>query len=224
MPDDHHPSIHRCPQCGAAMRPVWIGELKDKFLECEHCRSRVDVPDEVTIEEESREDRHDHRGRRVYTSRKRTVVRRDLPHDGSPQRVISVDEAIELGAPVIADGEVYIEIDLGDRGATVGRLEEYLRKTLPADTVIDIDHEELMAQFCELDAEHLFVPAASLQPAGENKVVTTTDVVTHTVVDNGELSLTSSALRRPAKPEIPLSAIIIAAAVIGMIMMVLVLG
>ena len=44
MPDDHHPSIHRCPQCGAAMRPVWIGELKDKFLECEHCRSRVDVP------------------------------------------------------------------------------------------------------------------------------------------------------------------------------------
>jgi hypothetical protein len=224
MPEDGKSSVDRCPQCGAAMRPVWIGELKDKFLECEHCRSRVDVPDEVTIEEESSEHGHDDRGRRVHTSRKRTVVRRDLPGDGGEDRAVLIDEAFDLGTPVIADDEVFIRIDLGDREAVVDKLEKYLRKTLPTNAVIDIDRDELLTHFRGLGSENLFVPIETLHPTGENKVVTTTDVVTHTVVDDGELSLTSSALRRPPRPEIPLSAIIILAAVVGMILLVIVLG
>ena len=223
MPDNHNPSADRCPQCGAAMRPVWIGELKDKFLECEHCRSRVDVLDEVTIEEESREHGHDHRGRRVETSRKRTVHRRDLPTGGGQQQELHVDEAAGPDTPIFADGQGYIEIDLGDRDATVGKLEEYLREALPADTVIDIDPEELIVQLRELGSEHLFVQTDSLQPTGENKIVTATEVVTHTVVDDVESSITSSALRRPTRPKIPLSVFIIAA-VVAIIVLVMVLG
>jgi hypothetical protein len=183
----------------------------------------VDVPDEVTIEEESREHGHDHRGRRVATSRKRTVTRRDLPTGGDQQQAFPVDEAADPDTPVFADGQGYIEIDLGDRDATVGKIEEFLRETLPADTVIDIDPEELIAQFRELGSEHLFVQTDSLQPTGENKVVTATEVVTHTIVDEVERSSTSSAFRRPTRPKIPLSVIIIAA-VVAIIALVIVFG
>jgi hypothetical protein len=92
------------------------------------------------------------------------------------------------------------------------------------DAGIDIDRDELLTHFRGLGSENLFVPIETLHTAGENKVVTTTDVVTHTVVDDVERSFTSSALRRPPRPEIPMSAIIIMAALVGMIILVIVLG
>ena len=67
------------------------------------------------------------------------------------------------------------------------------------------------------------VSSMAIHPCLTRTMPAATEVVTHTIVDEVESSITSSALRRPTRPKIPLSVIIIAA-VVAIIALVIVFG
>jgi len=79
------------------MRPVFVGEMQDKHLQCEYCGHLCDVPDEHSVAKEESVAYTDDAGREVRRSRRVTTTRRDLSGEASKPR-----EEEEDGVPIVA--------------------------------------------------------------------------------------------------------------------------
>jgi len=73
----------RCPHCRGAMKPVLLGELQDKHLECEYCGGVLDVADLSSVTHEEVEEHTRADGTRVRRVKRVTRTRTDPGADPS---------------------------------------------------------------------------------------------------------------------------------------------
>ena len=125
-----------CPQCGAPMRPDFIGTMSDKVMRCEYCRTVVDVPDTSTVAESTTTRRVGPGGLEVTTTRKRVLSRSDGVR----------------GAGSDGNAKV-VELDMRDRRVALGQLHELIREHIPNGAEIDLsDLEAFVDDACDPSA------------------------------------------------------------------------
>jgi len=78
----------RCPQCGGHFEAEHVGPLQDKWLVCQHCGHRIDVPDEYAVTHATEEKTADGSRRVEVTQRRRDLT----PGSGSKPVVGSTPE------------------------------------------------------------------------------------------------------------------------------------
>lgn len=127
-----------CPQCQGSMRPVFVGEMQDKHVQCEYCGHLCDVPDEHSVAKEESVAYTDDAGREVRRSRRVTTTRRDLHDD-----VAVPGEEREDGVPIQAgsDQELHV-IEPGTPEEMVASLERKMGEELHPDAKREL--EELL--------------------------------------------------------------------------------
>lgn len=107
-----------CPRCRGSMKPVYLGELRDKHFECEYCGHVLDVADRSSVTHEEIEDSTDARGNRVRRVKRVTRTR------------------VDPGTARAAGGRAF-QVDLGDLDGARAAIADELGGELPDEVLQD---------------------------------------------------------------------------------------